>query len=109
MTASKKDGLKSFVDERGRFKILALDHVNGLRKTLATIGGIPTVPNEHIFKIKQLIIKTLIADSTGILLDREAFAELKTLLPVQKGVLMKLDDGWTEGEGGSRITKTFAE
>jgi tagatose 1,6-diphosphate aldolase len=106
---SKRDKLRSLADQRGRFKILALDHVNGLRKSLAAIGGISDVPNEHIFKIKELIIKEFVKDLSGILIDRDAFAALKTLIPEKMGVLIKLDDGWTEGEGGSRVTKVFAK
>ncbi len=101
--------LASLADSRGRFKILALDHVNGLKKKLAVIGGVASVPDDHIVQIKSLIIKAFIQDVSGILLDRDALDALKHLIPVQMGILLKLDDGWTADGSGARITKVFSE
>lgn len=106
-TASNNKSLATFTDSNGLFKILALDHVNGLKKDLASVAKVVAVPDEEILKVKALVLEHLIADVSGVLLDMPAFRRWKNILPSEKGVFLKLDDGWTASEQESRITKLF--
>ena len=94
--------LKQLANGKNVFKILAIDHVNGLRKQLNALKTNAEVTIEEVVEIKSMVINALKNDLTGILIDKVTYQRTPAEIYGSCGVLIKLDDGWTEAPWNSR-------
>ncbi len=99
--------LTQLADQNGQMRILAIDHVNGLRKQLNMLRNNSDVTNDEILMVKSMIIRTLKESVTGILIDPFTYTHSAREMYGACGVLIKLDDGFDSSPWNSkeRITK----
>ncbi len=102
LSPGKLWGLRRMADENGIFKMTATDQRPPIKNPIKAHLGVDEAPWEEVARFKGLLIETLQAQSTALLVDPH-FAipyGIDTLNP-QKGLIVTLEDSvFTETPGG---------
>ena len=107
LSAGKFRGLQTLADDRGRFKMVAVDQRPPLFKALARHGQRKPeeVGDEEISAVKALLVETLAPHSSAILVD-PIWAHPDSLrhIPGRVGLISTLEDYAFEEKGGERYS-----
>lgn len=102
LTPGKLWGMRRMADERGIFKMTAVDQRPPIKGPIAKHLGSDEAPWEEVAKFKGLLVETLQDKSTAMLLDPHYAIphSIDTLSP-QKGLIVTLEDSlFGEADGG---------
>ena len=105
LTPGKLWGLRRMADANGRFKMTAVDQRPPIKGPIAAHYGTEEAPWEDVARFKALLVETLQAESSAMLLDPHYAIPrgLKHLSPT-KGLIVTLEDSRFEETGGGRLT-----
>lgn len=112
LSAGKYRSLISLADDRGRFKMVAVDQRPPLFKALARHGGrrVDEVSDDEIARVKTLLVEELAKASSAILVDPIwAHPDALHLVPGSVGLISTLEDYAFEEKGGERYSIGIAE
>lgn len=105
LTPGKLWGLRRMADENGVFKMTAVDQRPPIKGPIAAHHGVDEAPWDEVARFKGLLVETLQAQSTAMLLDPHyaiPFA-VDTLSPT-KGLIVTLEDSLFEETPGGRLS-----
>jgi len=111
LSAGKWQRLRSLTDERGRFKMMAIDQRGSLRRAIAKAAGKEPaeVSYEEIAQAKEVITKVLAPYATAVLTDPEyGYPYSIQHLPPRVGLLLAYEESGYERagpEGRERISR----
>lgn len=102
LTAGKTWHLRRMADDAGRFKMTAVDQRPPIKGPIAKARGTAEAPWPDVARFKRLLVETLQADSTALLLDPHyAYPAAIDALSPRKGLIVTLEDSiFTETPGG---------
>lgn len=93
LTPGKLWGLRRMADEAGIFKMTAVDQRPPIKGPIAQYHGVEQAPWEEVAKFKGLLVDTLQAQSTAMLLDPHYAVPYSTdVLSPTKGLIVTLED-----------------
>lgn len=101
-TPGKLWGLRRMADQNGIFKMTAVDQRPPIKGPIAKQLGLDQAPWDQVAGFKGLLVETLQADSTAVLLDPHfAIPHSIDVVDPQKGLIVTLEDSlFQETEGG---------
>ena len=102
LSPGKWQRLRSLTDEQGRFKMLAIDQRDSLRRAIAAaVGGTADdVSDEDLAKAKAVITKALAPHATALLTDPTyGYPHSMQHIPPRIGVLLALEETGYEKAG----------
>ena len=101
-TPGKLWGLRRMADANGIFKMTAVDQRPPIKGPIAAHHGTPEAPWEEVARFKRMLVETLQAQSTAMLLDPHyAIPHAIGTLSPTKGLIVTLEDSlFTETSGG---------
>ncbi|WP_106204895.1 tagatose 1,6-diphosphate aldolase [Aliiruegeria haliotis] len=102
LTPGKLWGLRRMADANGIFKMTATDQRPPIKNPIKTHLGLDEAPWAEVARFKGLLVETLQAQSTAMLLDPHfAIPYAMDVLDPQKGLIVTLEDSiFTETPGG---------
>jgi tagatose 1,6-diphosphate aldolase len=102
LTPGKLWGLRRMADQNGVFKMTAVDQRPPIKGPIARALGVDQAPWEEVARFKGLLVQTLQAQSTAMLLDPHyAIPYAIDRLDPAKGLIVTLEDSvFTETPGG---------
>lgn len=102
LSAGKLWGLRRMADAGGRFKMTAVDQRPPIKGPIASHLGRDEAPYEEVARFKALLIETLQAEASAMLLDPHyAIPKGIDIFSPTKGLVVTLEDSvFTETEGG---------
>lgn len=108
LTAGKLWGMRRMADERGIFKMTAVDQRPPITGPIAKHHGVEKAPWDEVARFKQLLVETLQANSTAMLLDPH-YAIPKGLgnLSPEKGLIVTLEDSVFRDTEGGRLSSSI--
>ena len=104
LTPGKLWGLRRMADASGRFKMTAVDQRPPIKNPIAKHYGTKEAPYDDVAGFKALLIETLQAESSALLLDPHyAIPRGIEILSPQKGLIVTLEDSlFAESAEGRR-------
>jgi tagatose 1,6-diphosphate aldolase len=108
LTPGKLWGLRRMADENGIFKMTAVDQRPPIKGPIAHHLGVNEAPWEQVARFKGLLVETLQAQSTAMLLDPH-FAVPHSLdrLSPTKGLVVTLEDSLFQETNGGRLSASI--
>ena len=105
LTPGKLWGLRRMAAENGVFKMTAVDQRPPIKAPIAKALGLAEAPWEEVSRFKGLLVQTLQADSTAMLLDPHYAVpySIDTLSPA-KGLIVTLEDSIYKETDGGRLS-----
>lgn len=105
LTPGKLWGMRRMADERGLFKMTAVDQRPPIKGPIAIHYGTREAPYDDVARFKALLVETLQAESSAMLLDPHYAIPrgLRHLSPT-KGLIVTLEDSVFEETGNGRRT-----
>jgi tagatose 1,6-diphosphate aldolase len=102
LSPGKLWGMRRMADASGRFKMTAVDQRPPIKDPIAKYYGLKEAPYDDVARFKALLIETLQAESSAMLLDPHyAIPRGIGLLSPQRGLIVTLEDSvFRETEGG---------
>ena len=102
LSAGKLWGLRRMADAAGRFKMTAVDQRPPIKGPIAKHLGTDDAPYEEVARFKALLIETLQAEASAMLLDPHyAIPKGLDIFSPTKGLIVTLEDSvFTETDGG---------
>lgn len=108
LTPGKLWGLRRMADENGIFKMTAVDQRPPIKGPIARYLGVEEAPWEEVARFKGLLVETLQAQSTAMLLDPHfAIPYGLDRLPPTKGLIVTLEDSLFEESDGGRLSASI--
>jgi tagatose 1,6-diphosphate aldolase len=108
LTAGKLWGLRRMADENGIFKMTAVDQRPPIKGPIAARLGVDEAPWEEVARFKGLLVETLQAQSTAMLLDPHyAIPYSMNQLSPTKGLIVTLEDSLFEESDGGRLSSNI--
>jgi tagatose 1,6-diphosphate aldolase len=105
LSAGKIWGLRRMADAEGRFKMTAVDQRPPIKDPIREKRGTREAPWSDVAGFKELLIETLQAESSAMLLDPHyAFPRGVMLLSPAKGLVLTLEDSIFETAHGGRLS-----
>lgn len=106
LSPGKLWGMRRMADPAGRFKMTAVDQRPPIKNPIAKHYGLAEAPYDDVAGFKALLIETLQAESSAMLLDPHyAIPRGLDLLSPQKGLIVTLEDSeLREADGGGRLS-----
>jgi tagatose 1,6-diphosphate aldolase len=105
LTPGKLWGLRRMADERGIFRMTAVDQRPPIKAPIARALGLPEAPWDEVARFKGLLIETLQGPSTAMLLDPSyAVPHALDRLSPAKGLIVTLEDSIFRETPGGRIS-----
>lgn len=93
LSPGKQWGMRRMADAAGRFKMTAVDQRPPIKNPIARHYGTAEAPWEDVARFKALLIETLQAESSAMLLDPHyAIPKGLPILSPQKGLIVTLED-----------------
>lgn len=93
LTPGKLWGLRRMADENGIFKMTAVDQRPPIKGPIAAYHGVEQAPWEEVARFKGMLVETLQAQSTAMLLDPHyAIPHAIGMLSPAKGLIVTLED-----------------
>lgn len=103
ITAGKLWGLRRLADDRGLFKMTAVDQRPPIKQLVANARGTEAASDADVRTVKRMLLEELAADSTALLLDPHfAYPAAIDAVPPSKGLLLTLEDSVFEETPGGR-------
>lgn len=108
LTAGKLWGMRRMADRNGIFKMTAVDQRPPITGPIAKHLGVEKAPWEEVARFKQLLVETLQANSTAMLLDPH-YAVPKSIdnLSPEKGLIVTLEDSVFRETQGGRLSSAI--
>lgn len=108
LSPGKLWGLRRMADENGIFKMTAVDQRPPIKGPIAAYLGVETAPWEEVARFKRLLVETLQAQSTAMLLDPHyAIPMAIDILSPTKGLIVTLEDSIFKETPGGRLSATI--
>jgi tagatose 1,6-diphosphate aldolase len=105
LSPGKLWGLRRMADENGIFKMTAVDQRPPIKGPIAAYLGVETAPWEEVARFKRLLVETLQAQSTAMLLDPHyAIPKAIDILSPTKGLIVTLEDSIFQETPGGRLS-----
>lgn len=105
LSPGKLWGLRRMADENGIFKMTAVDQRPPIKGPIAAYLGVETAPWEEVARFKRLLVETLQAQSTAMLLDPHyAIPRAIDILSPAKGLIVTLEDSIFKETPGGRLS-----
>lgn len=105
LTPGKLWGLRRMADERGIFKMTAVDQRPPIKGPIAKHLGVAQAPWDQVARFKGLLVETLQGNSTAMLLDPHyAVPQAIGMLSPTKGLILTLEDSLFEDTTGGRLS-----
>lgn len=105
LTAGKLWGLRRMADARGIFKMTAVDQRPPIKGPIAKHLGVTEAPWDQVAEFKRLLVETLQAQSTAMLLDPHyAVPHAIGTLDPAKGLIVTLEDSLFQDTPGGRLS-----
>ncbi len=105
LTPGKLWGLRRMADENGIFKMTAVDQRPPIKGPIAAHLGVDQAPWEQVARFKGLLVETLQAQSTAMLLDPHyAIPYAVDTLSPTKGLIVTLEDSLFIETSGGRLS-----
>ncbi len=105
LTPGKLWGIRRMADDRGIFKMTAVDQRPPIKAPIARALGLPEAPWEEVARFKALLIETLQGPSTALLLDPHyAIPHGIDRLSPAKGLIVTLEDSVFRETPGGRVS-----
>ena len=110
LTPGKLWGLRRMADDQGIFKMTAVDQRPPIKGPIAKHLGVDDAPWDQVARFKGLLIETLQADSTAMLLDPHyAVPHAIGKLSPTKGLIITLEDSLFVETGGGRLSSDIGD
>jgi len=108
LTPGKLWGLRRMADEAGIFKMTAVDQRPPIKGPIAKYHGVDQAPWEDVARFKGLLVETLQAQSTAMLLDPHYAVPYSTdVLSPTKGLIVTLEDSLFEETSEGRLSSNI--
>lgn len=105
LSPGKLWGMRRMADAGGRFKMTAVDQRPPIKDPIAKHYGLKEAPYDDVARFKALLIETLQAESSAMLLDPHyAIPRGIGLLSPQKGLIVTLEDSVFNETGDGRLS-----
>lgn len=96
-------GMRRLADEKGLWKMVAIDQRTPMFGPIAAKRGTATAPTEDVVRVKQLLARHLTAQSSALLMDPHlAYADSIGELPAHRGLMLSHEHSETENTPGGR-------
>lgn len=106
LSAGKLWGLRRLADAGGRFKMTAVDQRPPIKNPIRERRGTAEAPWEDVAGFKALLVETLQAESSAMLLDPHyAYPKGATLCDPANGLILTLEDSLFEDTPGGRLSR----
>lgn len=105
LSAGKLWGMRRMADDRGLFKMTAVDQRPPIKNPIAKHHGVDEAPYDEVAGFKTLLIETLQSESSAMLLDPHYAIPrgIQSLSPA-KGLIVTLEDSLFEETSGGRMS-----
>lgn len=105
LSAGKLWGMRRMADEKGLFRMTAVDQRPPIKNPIAKHYGLEQAPFDDVAAFKALLVETLQSESTAMLLDPHyAIPRGVDLLSPTKGLIVTLEDSLFEETEGGRLS-----
>ncbi|QKV20072.1 tagatose 1,6-diphosphate aldolase [Oricola thermophila] len=105
LSAGKLWGMRRMADAGGRFKMTAVDQRPPIKAPIARARGTTEAPWDDVARFKRLLVETLQAESTAMLLDPHyAYPGAVDILDPRKGLILTLEDSVFEETPEGRLS-----
>jgi tagatose 1,6-diphosphate aldolase len=105
LSPGKLWGMRRMADAAGRFKMTAVDQRPPIKDPIARHYGLAEAPYDDVAGFKVLLIETLQAESSAMLLDPHyAIPRGLDLMSPQKGLIVTLEDSEFREAAGGRLS-----
>lgn len=106
LSPGKLWGMRRLADAGGRFKMTAVDQRPPIKAPIAAHYGLDEAPYDDVAGFKALLIETLQAESSAMLLDPHfAIPRGLRFLSPQKGLVVTLEDSVFRETGQGRVSQ----
>jgi tagatose 1,6-diphosphate aldolase len=108
LTPGKLWGMRRMADAAGRFKMTAVDQRPPIKGPIAKYHGVDEAPYDAVAGFKALLVETLQAQSSAMLLDPHyAIPRGIDLLPASKGLIVTLEDSIFKDTPDGRLSSVI--
>ena len=108
LTPGKWWGLRRISNDEGHFTMTAVDQRPPIKNVVAERRGVEVAPYHDVCDVKALLVETLGAESTALLLDPHyAYPAAIHLVPPAAGLLLTLEDSNFDVTAGGRRSSTI--
>ena len=108
LSPGKLLGMKKLSDERGLFKMTAIDQRPPIKGPIAKYHNVTEAPWDEVAKFKRMLVDTLQDNSSALLLDPHyAIPHAIDILKPTNGLVITLEDSNFEDNGGGRFSKSI--
>ncbi len=105
LTPGKLWGVRRMANSQGIFSMTAVDQRPPIKQPIANYHGVDKAPWEEVARFKKLLVETLQAQSTAMLLDPHyAIPHAIDCLSPTKGLIVTLEDSLFHQTDGGRIS-----
>ncbi|NKB50693.1 MAG: DUF2090 domain-containing protein [Rhizobiaceae bacterium] len=105
LTPGKLWGMRRMADQNGIFKMTAVDQRPPIKNPIAKYHGVEDAPWGEVARFKRLLVETLQAQSTAMLLDPHyAVPEAVDQFSPTKGLIVTLEDSLFQETDGGRLS-----
>jgi tagatose 1,6-diphosphate aldolase len=105
LSPGKLWGLRRMADAKGRFKMVAVDQRPPIKNPIREKRGTKEAPYEDVSAFKLLLVETLQADASALLLDPHfALPQGLRLMDATKGLIVTLEDSIFQETPGGRLS-----
>ncbi|WP_421703130.1 tagatose 1,6-diphosphate aldolase [Aliiroseovarius sp.] len=110
LTPGKLWGLRRMADQQGIFKMTAVDQRPPIKGPIAAHLGVEQAPWDQVARFKGMLVETLQAQSTAMLLDPHyAIPHALGALSPTKGLIVTLEDSLFGETPGGRLSSDIDE
>ncbi len=108
LTPGKLWGLRRMADSNGIFKMTAVDQRPPIKQPIAAHLGVDEAPWDQVARFKGMLVETLQAQSTAMLLDPHyAIPHSIDRLSPEKGLIVTLEDSRFRETPGGRLSASI--
>jgi len=105
LTPGKLWGMRRMADDKGYFKMMAVDQRPPIKNPIAAYYGTKEAPYDDVARFKALLVETLQAEATAVLMDPHyAIPTGIHLLSPAKGLIVTLEDSVFEETDDGRLS-----
>lgn len=108
LSAGKYWGMRRMADDRGRFKMTAVDQRPPIKNPIKAKRGTAEAPWEDVASFKEMLIEELQPESSAMLLDPHyAYPRGITKLQASRGLIVTLEDSIFRETPGGRLSSSI--
>jgi tagatose 1,6-diphosphate aldolase len=110
LSAGKYRGLSRLADDRGRFKMVAVDQRPPIEEPIRAARACAEAPWEDVAEFKRMLVEELQEHGSAMLLDPHyAYPASIRLLDPKIGLILTLEDSAFEETPGGRFSRSIAD